>query len=538
MEGKGALILADADEVKADLAANMKGNGWKMTAGGIVVLFFAVMIGLFLAKSSFMGMMTFIIGLLGFMFLFLGVAFVAGAKKIRPSKIYENGIESCNVLGKELFTSWGMVTTCDTQQMVGKSWYQFKNRQGLPVGIMSSSTPGVVEAIDRVRPKFGSPEYITETKPEDDAKWKKYELIAYVGAILLAVIVSILVSMFVSSWQTNLGFIIFACGLMGMLSLTYVASIIVRTKKQRNVRPGLNLKVLAPMILCMFVLSQTWVFGLQVLDVSPDLTHMKERPFIGSTSSYYNFTGVLDKPLVVAAGATMTIENSTLSFDGNDGMLALWVEKGGTITIQNSTFQGPAKYSIQIGGRARMLNSMFDSIWGDKKNENGIGGIEIYSDDVLFSGCTISNSTNQGVLTIFSSPVIESSRFRDSGDEGIEVHGGSPKISNSTFTKVKWGIIVWRGSGAVITNNVFHASEHGVYSEFSHPVIRHNIFYDSKKAAIAYDGSKPDMADNEFHTDTDVIEGSGSIYDSLCTVSSFVVLIVCLAIVVYLSKKK
>ncbi|MEW6070374.1 MAG: right-handed parallel beta-helix repeat-containing protein, partial [Candidatus Thermoplasmatota archaeon] len=124
---------------------------------------------------------------------------------------------------------------------------------------------------------------------------------------------------------------------------------------------------------------------------------------------------------VVVVNGTMTLQNSRCEIVSEyNGQQGIYVEQEGEFYVYSSTITANTEYyyKFQLGGKAEIRDSDISKLWANQTAPN-IGGIQIYSNDVILSGCDIHDSQGSGIFI--------PSNY-------------TPTVTNNTISHCKYGI--------------------------------------------------------------------------------------------------
>ncbi len=244
-----------------------------------------------------------------------------------------------------------------------------------------------------------------------------------------------------------------------------------------------------------------------ILIISCNVSAQTEPPengnwIISDSTTKSNSIIVLNGNLTILNGGILTLNNVTLIIDSTiDGQYEINVTKDGEFYLHNSTittndttttvmhhFDGYTDhttygltYKFKTFGKAIIDNCNISYTWGYwpssfeyKKNS----GIQIYSDDVTISNCSIWKSQMLGIYCDSSSPTIENNEFHDL-DTGIWCRSSVPLIQNNIFSSINFhGIVFYNNSsGYALNNKISNNSGAGISTIFSSPIIQSNYIY-------------------------------------------------------------
>ena len=220
---------------------------------------------------------------------------------------------------------------------------------------------------------------------------------------------------------------------------------------------------------------------------------------------------VLRTNLYVPTGKTVTLENVNLTFDcSSHGKYGIYVDQGAELILENCTItsmQAKKAFTWEVYGSMFMDNCTVSHVWADKvaDNKNNNGGIELYSDDVVIYGSTISDCKRNGILIARDGVLIRNSIISDCGDDGIEINRASPRIINCTISDNDFGIfVIYDGKPiiegcTIMDNSVGIGVAYGADSQ-----IRNCTITDNDRGFSQHWGDSSDVTDNN------EIDGNGN----------------------------
>jgi parallel beta-helix repeat protein len=163
--------------------------------------------------------------------------------------------------------------------------------------------------------------------------------------------------------------------------------------------------------------------------------------------------------LIVKDGGTLNLDNVTMKFNcEQDGQYGIDIQYGGLFFVDNSTIN-PVKsqftFRFEVNGTMDMNQCLVEYLWGQDftKSDVRIGGIQIYSDDVIIKNSEIRYTYGDGITCITSSPTIIHNTIRYAEDDGISCNFSSPKIIGNIIEDCHLGIYVYNDSTPIIKNN-------------------------------------------------------------------------------------
>ena len=133
--------------------------------------------------------------------------------------------------------------------------------------------------------------------------------------------------------------------------------------------------------------------------------------FVTGNESYLDAFFFLENDIIVESGGLLEFNNCTIEFsDPNSAVgIEVIVQEGGELRINNSHVYGETSpldeqttYRVLIYGAFYCSECVFENMDGC----DHVGGIQIYSDEVVITGCEIRDSNSAGIYVCESSPII------------------------------------------------------------------------------------------------------------------------------------
>jgi parallel beta-helix repeat protein len=545
----GALIV----EEPADIVKMKRSKMLKFGAGFLAIGIFILLITLFLYLTNIdlCGSLFLIAGLLVIIFIIAGVFIIKISQKIKPVKIHENGIffpEAMKPDGYN-FVPYGRIKTYTEETLpIWGDGIQF-HLEGTAKGFVSKSIPGFLEAFEEIKSKIGNPKYDFK-----DFEPLPKEMFGMLAGILYAIAFGVgfggalffMLILDVTSTQGMIAKTLQYGAPITLITLAYVLYFL--EFKRKGLSKSGHVKfarftTLVVITFIMFIIGTT--FNVPVMQKVELIQDSHPGTFVLSNGIVENELLTLSDNIYVSSNDTLTIMNTTIVFslDHNKDHL-IYVANGGSLEIINSTVtSSPISYgyAFEIHGEALLLNSIFSYIYGSNDFENGDGGLEIYSDDVLVKNCTISNNPTNGILIANSSPIIENCTIEYCDDDGIEIQDSRAVIRNNLFRNNQWAITVNPGSDCLIEGNTFSDNVYGITVDASNPVICNNVFENTENYAISvYDNSDPELENNTFENNGEDVKEDIKLwtYFDICGIITLVVGLVITAVVMVKVKKK
>jgi parallel beta-helix repeat protein len=236
-----------------------------------------------------------------------------------------------------------------------------------------------------------------------------------------------------------------------------------------------------------------------------------------------NQTIVLKGNLTILGG-TLTFQNVTLIMNSTeDGEFEINVTANGRFRVYNSNITAfdtttpvvhyPGEpweyttygllYKFKVYGNMTIEDSYVSYMWGlwdPFSSQNYMGGIEIYSDDVIINKSSVFKGSTWGIYCYQASPTIINNIISDnyrgigsylsggliaynnitSNREAIQCEFSSPTITHNNITSNSERGLVLVVSYAIVTNNYISNNEVGIRSQSSDPYIANNTIVNNK----------------------------------------------------------
>jgi parallel beta-helix repeat protein len=488
--------------------------------------------------------------LLGCTFVGLGAVMIRTARKAVPIRIYENGIVFSEAMRKDggLFIPYGRIKTyTEVKIAIYGEVVQF-HLEGATKYMIQKSMPGFLAVFEDIKDRIGKPEYDSEDFELISKKTGKKISIMMYGAILVLGFGFALMYAFISGYS-NIQSLISQTLMFGSAFSLIVLPYMVYSmefKKETVFKGRANPKMIAVMMVALLILfSIGWVTQVSeprlitIYKDSPPETYAYSLGEISST------TQTLSDNIYVPSGSSLKIVNSTLTFATTfNKQYSIFVEEGGHLEIVNSSIRTDNilfGYAFEIHGSAKLVDSSFSRLYGSLDVNNGDGGLEIFSDDVLISNCSISHNKVNGLLIADSSPTIENCIISNNEDDGIEMQNADPVIRNCTISENGWAVIVNAKSNPHFEGNLFDSNTHGIDVYGSEAVIINNEFRNNENYAInVYDNSDATIENNIFEGNEEDVtsEMPFNMLYSMCSAIVVVIGLVATIVVISLLKSR
>jgi len=554
VEGKGKLLLEESQvDIKERAGAFVRG-GMVLIIAGIVMTGIGVVL-LFVGLPFFFVFLLVMFFIFGPMLIAVGLLLGVMSQKLKPVKIYENGIEASAPFGtRTFFFSFGeLLDVTEMSNFIDGQIYFFRTSNPRQSIAIRKRMRGFPEMLDTIKPKLGREEFIVkgEMSPEEAVSSRRTEYGLYAVATFIAAFIGFLFILYVFSGQpfslvlSGLGLVV---PIFVMIAVTYMTSRM--TKMQKLVPRRLNIKVPAAIVvgaLAFILISVGLDFATSTPGASQYTTYIEPKPVSSSLAmgTYINATLSANGWILVDTGQVLQLVNTSLTMNlTSDRGFGIWVAEGGSIFISADSeviSSDPAfGYTFEIMGSAVIDNSMISGVWADPQQENYNGGLEIYSSDVVVNGTGFPNPKLNGILIMNSNPTIANSTITDAGDDGIEIHGSKAIIKDNAIGHCGYAMIIADGSGALIEHNSFSDNLHGIVVQSSSPVIRSNLFDHNSNYAIRYDSASHMALDNNHfvNNQADTVEESGLYLIGACGVITVMLAVACLLVLFWIHKEQ
>lgn len=219
---------------------------------------------------------------------------------------------------------------------------------------------------------------------------------------------------------------------------------------------------------------------------------------------YHDGTFVVTEPLVVAPGATLSIENATVYLDfpticptkGSAGYCQpqITILAGGTLRVVNSTIDthnwtplntDTAYAIVTLGGRIVAISSTF-------RHPRIIGG-QGATATALIQGSTFTDGVHGLSLTRGMTGTIENSVFEDLR-YGVAIHDGTSSLTSNVFRRITRDF----GGGDFGRAIDIQATIVGEKAFENRSVITGNLVEDSHQALLSLNNDASSITDNVF----------------------------------------
>lgn len=545
--GKGALLLEES-EVDFEKRINTYGKAAIVfTIVGIILLVVGVYMFLIPSGGYLIWMWMMLPLLLGIITLYIGIAVMATKHKLKPLKIFENGLETSFAWpARTVFISFGeFLRMNESKSPTEGEIYAFITGQPGIVVSVKKDLRGLQEIIGLIESKIGRAEHVVrlELSSDDKRASRRLEYSMYAFGLIAGVVIAV-----IFSWAIPLFSLTMELPLMTMIMVTSLTFYMSKTDKLAPRK--LNVKIPLAIIITMMVILLAGISFGEVLYASTPgdvREHIEPKPSTSDLTPgiYVDESLVLTGSVLVDIGQTLHLRNSTILMDlSSDKEFGIWVAQGGSLILENSTIESSSSmfgYYFEIMGSANISHSTISGLWGDPDNENFDGGLEIYSDDVVIRDSAILNSTTNGLLITNSGPLIVNTTIDSARDDGIEMRHSDARIRNNTISNCGWGMIISVGSTAVIDGNELSNNIYGIYVYKSDPVIENNFFNHTLNFALEYGSySNPELSGNTFQDNGRDVVGepqSPSGFDLICNIMLIGVGIACISLVLWVHKE-
>ena len=470
-----------------------------------------------------------------------------------PVRVYDNGVEWASIAKGPHFIGWGDFTTAN-ETTFGTTRMLTLTRDNRPAGSISADMPGYDEWLPLVMERVNDPAYASEEegRPEAATWYWALPMALMVVSIMLGIGTAAFAGSDMEDILTVEGWDLYL--LLGMSTgmgyfLVLMGWMLFRNgfglTKSKFPTVALVLPLAVMLVVYLVVMGAA---GPVAIKYSVDIIESDDPGTTVLEAGEYVDTDIrADGPVTVGAGETLTLHNVSLVFDPAPGLdYGIWVHPEGTLLLDNARITSAndsVGFSFEVHGKAVILNSLVVGTASDPDNENGEGGVEIYSSDVRVEDTVFRKALSAAVMTVYCSPTIRNCTFTGALDEGVEVHGGGPVIEDCTFEACEWPIIAWNGSEAEVLNCTFVDCPRGIDLVQSSVAIRDCTFRNIDEYAIQWTSDTsplPVMEDNIFDNvgvETDV-QTSFAIMGSICTAVTVITAVIGIAILLVMNKKR
>ncbi len=553
--GPGALLVQQSDEKTQVARKKARNLGLGLTAMGALAIGFVIYAQIFLVGGtgsfSFICLMTPIaIAILG---LILGPVLLYFSMKMKPIRIYENGIIFPDLTSdnNELFVPYGQMLSIDLLDSLATKVYHVAFKAQGQFRDIPADLDGLGNHIETIRQRIGNPEF---DEPDfnlmNEKAYSKLETVILAVAIIGGLIAGAMVPLILGVGGGTTG-LVFGVLFFGAPISVFICiyAIVTLSKRSRILRPNKPVKLnkfiaVAVAFILLFVVGAAGV-SFEPTSVS---TLQDSRPLPGAYSSgtYSALTLNLTEDISVVSGASLVINDSVLQFQmGRLKQHSIFVEEGGYLELHNVTIYSSNRaygYAFEIHGKAWISQSDIRDLYQNPVKSNGDGGLEIYSSVVLIEHSTIERSLGNCMMVVESSPNILNNLFRQCQDEAIELNGASAIIDGNHFEYNNWSITMFHGSTPIIRNNNFTNNNYGITVDGSDPVITGNHFEGTAHYTIkVYDDSHPELEGNTYsgNNGQEIASGTAiSTYFRLCGIGMFVVAFIAITVVYIFVQRK
>jgi len=553
-DDRGRLLIEEGrEDIEKTGKAYVRRGGYLVALGGLTVAlgFLNFIIGL----TPVLTLMSMMLLMVASVSIASGLTLMFMSRKLKPVRIYENGIEGTALMGtRTYFFPFGKITAVtETTDSINGPVYVFRTTElGQSIAIRKR-TRNFSEMLEVTRVKITREQSAVkwDVSPEEGVRSRKLEYGLYATAAIVGVVVSVMFILFVFPGQTT-SFMLSALGMVMpifiMLAVTYMTFRMMNM--QKHVPRRLNVKV--PAVIIALTLAFSYInIGLEASAAAPAPIHydiyIEPKPASSSLApgTYVNATLGVNGWILVDSGQILRLVNTSLTMDlSSDKGFGIWVAAGGTLMITGGSrvlSSDPAfGYTFEINGSALIDASTIAGVWADPRQVNYNGGLEIYSSDVIINATNLPDAKLNGILIMNSDPTIANSTIANAGDDGIEMHGSKAHIVGNTIKNCNYAMIIADGSDALIENNNFIDNLHGIALESSSPTIRANHFEHNYNYAISYDSASHMVLENNvfINNQVDTVEASGLYVIGACGVITAALAAVCILILFWIRREQ
>jgi parallel beta-helix repeat protein len=467
--------------------------------------------------------------------LIIGLMAMAFLKEPKPVRVYENGIEFPEAMKKDrvAFVPYGRIKTyAELKMPVWGDAVQFRVEAYMRYAV-PKSVPGFTKAFESIKGRIGNPDYdVADFQLVSEVMFGRMTALFYGIAVGLGYLCAILFLFFQGFhnlvslttktllYGSPLAIIIFA----------YIVYYLQYNKTNISYKGNIKPKpVICILVALMIMFAIGW--AIDKPDLYDQTIYQDDPPatFALGSGTVENVNLTLNDNVYVAPGSTLVIRNSTIMFNTTyNKEYSIYADKDSRLEIINSSITARdyrKGYGFEIYGSARLADSDFSYLFGTSEHENGDGGIEIYSSDVLISNSSISHNQVNGILIAHSSPTIENCMIESNYDEGIELHDSSAAIRNNMFRENGWTIAVNARGMALIEENLFENNTHGMYVYGSEPTIKNNAFLNTDEYAVKiFSYAYPKFDNNSYQNNGEDVVWSTSL-DSILSICSIILIL-------------
>ncbi len=511
-KSRGALLSKETPSQLENREKRYSIVGILLMVGGILSL--ALMLSS-LSNISLFGLgiiLKIFLLMLGIMFIPIGYFVYRASNRHKPIKIYENGILDYVLgTGDELFIPYGYFTDVEEgNNPIDGEYYRLVAKKDKYSVAISRDIPNIDRLVNEIKKKFDSPDL--DYEPENDLEkniWKKIEPALYFVALAIGFGFASYLS-FKAFGGGSLNSLMFGIGILGpIFSSIFIFLIgykLISKFKEIDVSEGINIKLVAIFLITILVIF-SFTYGYSSMSMNESSIQIDKTPMPSESielSFFDNKSEVTtDQNIVLSDGDSLRLSNMDIHMNGSrDKIPIIWVGENSSLFIENCTLKSIDNdhgFEFEVYGEMEITDSEICGLWGDPDMNNGDGGIEIYSDDVLIDNCRIYDNVINGLLIYDASPIITNNEIYGCGDDGIEVHSSDMVFESNEIRDNDWGMVIFSNSNLVIENNTFLENQHGISIEDSKPIIINNQFTRNTEYAIEVgSNSDPQFEGNEF----------------------------------------
>ncbi len=248
---------------------------------------------------------------------------------------------------------------------------------------------------------------------------------------------------------------------------------------------------------------------------------------IDTAESYSYETWEMDGDVVIEEGGVLELDNITIIMNSTHDRLLWNVMDGGELIMTNCIISARDEfypYEFRIYGKAKLEGTHISGIgpvessyfwWFYDRSD----GIQIYSDDVVVSNCTIKN-IDVGIYCYKSAPLVHNNTIINSDHTGIYCLGSNATISqNRINSNQRFGIYVdgsyySLNSEPLIDNNTISNSNNGIYVAYSRAMISNNSIFNNTDG-IECDDSEVTIIKNKIFNNVNGISDYSGRYSTI-----------------------
>ena len=553
---RGALLLEESDEIIENRERAFRKLGAIVCAIGAILLLISVFPIVYLLINNICTISIIIVFLiLGVGCFAIGIRLFQLAKMHLPVKIYENGILSHVAgTGEEVFIPFGKyINISEDRNIFEGEFYKVISKDERFNANLNKNIIGLEKYLDFIKGQIGKPEldYHVEM-PGLKPFLRKVEYITYIIIIIISIVFGYYLSSsaFGESDEKSFTFgFLFLFALICIIG-TFLAGLnFIFLYKKNKTKNGINLFVIG--VLFIFALAVfffnyytgffvwtdggTFKFNYDSMPDNEIQIHLLKNDSVMD----------LNNNLILKNNEQLLLYNSTLIFNcTTDKVYSIWISGESYLELINCSLLSKNKeigFSFIIHGKAKIVNCSINNLWGDENNIDYDGGIEIYSNSVEITNCTISNGKSNGIFIYKSSPLITGNTICKFLDDAIELHHSNATIKNNNIIGNEFAIYITTNSNPLISNNNINNNGRGITILTSSPIIKENTFLENSEFAIKYDSDSNPIIDNNIFTNNgeDIIKPItwGILFFQLCGIIIIIIAILFYIILFSLQKK-